>query len=121
MLLFGIFPILSLLIVFMSPESPHWLIFKGKNEDALKSLTVLRGRNNIEIINTEYESIVRSTEAQSKKADSSINDSEIQKYWKILTDRTFFEPFLLLFLIFAIGLEWGGFPTLAFYMVPFLK
>ena len=36
-------------------------------------------------------------------------------------DPTFLEPFGLVFLIFAIGLEWGGFPTIALYMVPFLK
>ena len=115
---FGFFPIISFIVVFMSPESPHWLIFNGRHEDALKSLTILRGKNNVGIIDTEFGSILRTiAEAQSKETD----DSEIKKYWKILTDPTFLEPFGLVFLIFAVGLEWGGFPAITLYMVPFLK
>ena len=90
MCVFGLFPIISFFVVFMSPESPHWLIFNGRHEDALKSLTILRGKNNAEIINTEFGSILRTiTEVQSKETD----DSELKKYWKILTDPTFLEPF----------------------------
>lgn len=115
---FGLVPIIVFIVVFMSPESPHWLIFNGRHEDALKSLTSLRGKNNVEIINTEFGSILRTiTEVQSKETD----DSEFKRYWKIITDPTFLEPFGLVLLIFAVGLEWGGFPAITLYMVPFLK
>ena len=62
---FGLVPIIVFIVVFMSPESPHWLIFNGRHEDALKSLTSLRGKNNVEIINSEFGSILRTiTEVQ---------------------------------------------------------
>ena len=45
--------------------------------------------------------------------------------WKILwsraTSQEFLKPFLLLNLILNIGLEWAGFPVLAFYMHTILS
>ena len=112
---FAVIPICSFICVLMSPESPHWLKFKSKNEDALKSLILLRGKNNMDIINTEFESISRSSNFIT---DITPKVSVIKKYWKILTDRTFLEPLILLF---VISQDKGGVFAITFYMVPFLQ
>ena len=86
-------------------------------------MITLRGKNNIDLVNAELESICRIvTKVQDTKTSDSFNDeSKKKKYWKIITDERFFKPFGLLFLIFIIGLEWCGSSTITFYMVPFLK
>ena len=108
-------------MVVMSPESPYWLICKSRSEDALKSLIILRGKSNIDLVNKDFASISRNYEIQIEQANLSSHNSKVKNYWNILTDRTFLEPFSLLFLILVIGLEWSGFSTISFYMVPFLK
>ena len=108
-------------MVAMSPESPYWLICKSKSEDALKSLTILRGKSNIDLVNKDFASISRNYEIQIEQANLSSHGGKVKKYWNILTDRTFLEPLSLLFLILVIGIEWSGFSTISFYMVPFLK
>ena len=76
----------------------------------------------MDIINDEIESIAKTIrEGQTKETNELSNECVIRKYWKIVFDRTFLEPFGLVLLIFAIGLEWGGFPAITMYMVPFLK
>ena len=119
--LYAVVPICCLIMVFISPESPYWLICKSRSEDALKSLTILRGKSNIDLVNKEFASISRNYEIQIEQANISSHGGKVKKYWNILTDRTFLEPFSLLFLILVIGLEWSGFSTISFYMVPFLK
>ena len=74
----------------------------------------------MDMINAEIESIEKSiSEGKIKETNQSSKKSLFMKYWKIVTDRTFLEPFCLVLLIFAIGLEWGGFPAITMYMVPF--
>ena len=48
-ILYAVVPICCFIMVFMSPESPYWLICKDRSEDALKSLTILRGKSNIDL------------------------------------------------------------------------
>ena len=115
-------PICCFIIVFMSPESPRWLLIKGRYKEALQSLITLRGKNNMDMINAEIESIEKSiSEGQTNETNQSSKKSVFMKHWKIVTDRTFLEPFCLVLLIFAVGLEWGGFPAITMYMVPFLR
>jgi hypothetical protein len=119
--LYAVVPICCFIMVVMSPESPYWLICKSRSEDALKSLIILRGKSNIDLVNKDFASISRNYEIQIEQANLSSHNSKVKNYWNILTDRTFLEPFSLLFLILVIGLEWSGFSTISFYMVPFLK
>ena len=119
--LYAVVPICCFIMVAMSPESPYWLICKNRSEDALKSLTILRGKSNIDLVNKDFASISRNYEIQIEQENLSSHGGKVKKYWNILTDRTFLEPFSLLFLILVIGLEWSGFSTISFYMVPFLK
>lgn len=41
----GMFPLISMIIIVISPESPSWLISKGRYEEAKKSFNWLRGFN----------------------------------------------------------------------------
>ena len=108
-------PALCFIIVFISPESPRWLIVKGRTQEALQSLTCLRGKENIDIINTEFESIASNVdEGQLKATNNLLSESTLKKHWKIVTDPTFLEPFGLqrsyvpLFTFGWSGLKCGG-------------
>ena len=104
----------------MTPYQKNDYAPEGRAEDALQSLITLRGKNDIDLVNAEFESICRiATKVQDEKA--SMDESEKKEYWKILKDERFLKPLGLLFIIFIIGLEWCGSSTITFYMVPFLK
>ena len=45
----------------------------------------------------------------------------ITRCLSLAVDPTFIKPFSFLCVIFCLALEWGGFPALAFYMVPLLE
>ncbi|CDO92667.1 unnamed protein product [Kluyveromyces dobzhanskii CBS 2104] len=63
--LYYIFPSIIASLVMFIPESPRWLILKGKKEEAMKSLVRLRtGTIHENDISKEYESIVKSVEAE---------------------------------------------------------
>ena len=83
-------------------------------------MITLRGKNDIDLVNAEFESICRIV-TKVQDAKTSTDENEKKKYWKILKDERFLKPFGLLFIIFIIGLEWCGSSTITFYMVPFLK
>lgn len=66
--LYYIFPSVIASLVMFIPESPRWLILKGKKEEAMRSLVRLRNGTiyESEIIN-EYESIISSVEAEKQE------------------------------------------------------
>ena len=105
----------SFIILFFCPESPPWLISKGRLEQAKLSLEKLRGANHTQIIDAEIFRI--STNLQIMKKGE--NETSM-KYLDLLTDSKFLKPFGILLFVFCIGLKWTGLVAIAFYIVPFL-
>ncbi|XP_050533052.1 uncharacterized protein LOC126901007 [Daktulosphaira vitifoliae] len=55
----SIIPIISIILVFLIPESPIWLLSRGKSVDAMKSLCWLRGWVEPREVKQEYEELVQ--------------------------------------------------------------
>ena len=76
--LYAVVPICCFIMVVMSPESPYWLICKSRSEDALKSLTILRGKSNIDLVNKDFASISRNYEIQIEQANLSSHGGKVK-------------------------------------------
>ncbi|XP_066909600.1 facilitated trehalose transporter Tret1 [Halyomorpha halys] len=65
----GSLPIIFIIIFFGMPESPYWLLMKGKKEKAAKSLAWLRGLENSSEVKEELETLenVVTEEMRNKK------------------------------------------------------
>ena len=110
-----IIPISSFIILFFCPESPPWLISKGRLEQAKLSLEKLRGANHTQIIDAEMFRI--STKLQILRKGE---NEPSMRYLDLLMDSKFLKPFGILLFVFCIGLKWTGLVAIAFYIVPFL-
>ena len=76
--LYAVVPICCFIMVAMSPESPYWLICKSRSDDALKSLTILRGKSNIDLVNKDFASISRNYEIQIEQANLSSHGGKVK-------------------------------------------
>ena len=122
------FPAISILLVFwLVPDSPVWLLMKHRENDAKKALMVLRG--NEQIADLELKAIRDNLEHQINLEKEILNEDQNRTRWysglleiyDSFRDSTFLKPFGVLLVIFCIGLEWAGFPAIAFYMVNLLE
>ena len=80
--------------VFFAPDSPYWLLEKGKEEEARKSLSILRGKHYD--IETEFQEML------TKKKAKDPNKSVIS----ILFSKLFFQPFIRIGSLMVIT-QWG--------------
>ena len=129
MYIMGAFPAISIIFVWwLVPESPVWLLMRNRKEDARKALMILRG--NPVVVDIEINAISANLEMQLGIENGSEKHVEEHKrrwyesvveIYHIFHDSSFLKPFAILIVIFCIGLEWGGFPAIAFYMVTLLQ
>ena len=110
-------PVFSFFALIFCPESPVWLMTKGRNQEARGSLEKLRGVENEDIIEAELNRIDLNLRIEAKEEEILAE----HKLWDILVDPTFYKPFALLMLLFCINLEWCGLAAVGFYFVPLLK
>ena len=68
----------------------------------------------------ELGKIKKNLESSKSKDDASWREKLLETLSKMCR-REFWKPFLFLNLILTFGLEWAGFPALAFYMHSILK
>ena len=92
----------------------------------LDALTRLRGAENSDIIRAEFNRISTNLKIIQKENEISHQNkkswiSPIKHFFHLLVDPTFIKPFSFLLVVFCLALEWGGFPAIAYYMVPLLK
>ena len=99
-------------------------MLEGRDKEGKQALERLRGANNIDIIEAEFNMIMINLKNEEK--EMSINNessckSQMKDMCNFLTDMTFLKPFAYLMFVFLIGMEWTGFPAIAFYMVSLLR
>ena len=88
------------------------------------ALTVLRGKNNLEIVSNELKNIIENMDQAQQNVKTSDHGSMLKlfkKYCEILTDPTFLKPFGVLLLLFPYALNWTGIDAVQFYFVPILR
>ncbi|KAG4080309.1 hypothetical protein HA402_010801 [Bradysia odoriphaga] len=101
----AVFPLLSITALFFVPESPHWLLFKNRTDDARKSLAWLRGWVPIERIESEFreiQSVMKKLPSESVSVASSTSKGKCGAAVPY-TKKSFLVPYGLVTLTFFIG------------------
>lgn len=117
-----IFPILSITALFFVPESPHWLLTKGRTVEAQKALAWLRGWVPVNQVKVEYDEIYDLLVLQpahnsaNNSSGRSACDQTVSRYLK----KSFMRPYALIALTFFIG-HFSGKTTLQTYAVQVRK
>lgn len=114
-------PILSFILLSIVKESPSWLLRQDREDEAYSALFFYRGSEFV--VREELDKMkenIRRLEKQ-KEAYGTSKVQQLKAKIKRMVDPSFLKPFLLLNLMLNIGLEWGGFPALAFYMHTILE
>lgn len=106
-------PLISFLCTLLAPESPSWLLSKGKVEHALKSFKWLRGMDDES--SQEFENMVVNQNTSASVGNYS---------WAILKDNirqpTFLKPLCIL-LGFFLTMQFAGVNAVSFYSVSIMK
>jgi len=113
-------PILSFSLLAFFKETPTWFLKKGREDEAYNALFFYRG--NEFIVREELERIkenLRRIEKQNE-ANGSSTIQQLKNKFSRMSESSFLKPFLLILLMLN-GLEFGGFPALAFYMHSILE
>ena len=107
-------PIFSLGLLFISPESPSWLVSKSREEKAKDSLVELRGANNMDIIVEEFGRILAN--------DMLYNEDYITIKERIfhISTLAFLKPFGIVLVLRTFGMILSGTPIIAYFFVPLL-
>ncbi|XP_075211824.1 facilitated trehalose transporter Tret1-like isoform X1 [Lycorma delicatula] len=105
-----VFPVIAICALCGVPESPHWLIVKGRIEDAEKSLQWLRGWVKSSQVQAELSHLV-------KAIQSSISQEQKEApSWEAFTKRSFIHPYILVSMAFFVG-HFCGMTTLQTFAV----
>ncbi|KAL1129020.1 hypothetical protein AAG570_013552 [Ranatra chinensis] len=110
-----IFPVVSFISICFIPESPHWLVGRGRTEDAEKSLRWLRGWCGPAAVSEELEGLVKTTLVK-----EGANEAETPFTWDPYLHRGFLHPFALVIMSFFIG-HFSGMSTLQTYAVSIFE
>ncbi|XP_060827367.1 facilitated trehalose transporter Tret1-like isoform X1 [Bombus pascuorum] len=101
--------ILSLALTRMIPETPSWLVARGRNEEAKESLLWLRGSSLT--TDREYEELCEANVKREEGKESLLKALHMPSVWK---------PFLVLFAFFALQ-QMSGIYIILFYTVSILE
>lgn len=106
-------PLISFFCMLLAPESPSWLLSKGKVENALKSFKWLRGMDDEST--QEFENMVVNQNTSANVGNYS---------WAVLKENirqpTFLKPLFIL-LGFFLTMQFAGVNAVSFYSVTIMK
>lgn len=120
-------PVLNFIALFFVPETPHWLVSKGRIERAEKALRWLRGWTTKERVADEFQGIQTFVQ-QSKSCDGCLEQEQlcphpeptlIDKLAEFKRKRTL-KPFFIVITLFAI-LQYSGTFAMTPYVVNIFK
>lgn len=101
----------NLMIVLYSPESPSYLVSKGRYDDCRKTFHWLRGYEEEE----ELEKMIK-TDVENKEGRflHKKTESKLDYYKKVFRKKEFYKPLILVVHLYMIG-QWSGANILAAY------
>lgn len=96
-----ILPVITISALFFVPESPHWLLVKGRDEEARDSLCWLRGWVPFHCVETEFNIIYESL--TQKRNETLSGRRNCAKRFAPYKKRGFLRPFGLISLLLWVG------------------
>ncbi|CAI6369511.1 unnamed protein product [Macrosiphum euphorbiae] len=113
-----VFPILTIIILFTTPESPMWLLANGKHSKAHRNLLKLRGKVSHEKCENEFQEMIKyNVPAKSDKPNHNNNTNA----WKQLFKPEVLRPFRLMMLYFFFKNLFSVLPLLPYLVSIFNK
>ena len=103
-LVFSALPVAGLLHILTIPESPHWLVMKGRTRQALKALVRLRGADYDCL--RERDHLEKSYQSQTTVRTAGREDSK-KKLSERVRDPDIWKPFLIVNLMFFVQVGTG--------------
>ena len=114
-----VWPCSTFILLFVCPESPTWLMNKGRKDLALSTLMGLRGDS--EATKKEVTRIENNLEKQKCSKREARKPSYIKDQLSIIMKGTFIRPCIVVTTLTAIFHKWTGGPLIQFYTVDILK
>ncbi|XP_031344097.1 facilitated trehalose transporter Tret1-like isoform X2 [Photinus pyralis] len=110
------FPLLAFVLLFFIPESPHWLIMRGKKETAHKNLAWLRGWTTLDEVEGEFLTLCGRCDTEQEAKASSSREAVRGSMFKKYMEKRFLWPLSLVCFIFFLS-HFNGSCTLQTYAV----
>lgn len=95
-------PVFTISALFFVPESPYWLLTKGREEETKRALCWLRGWVPFEKVEDEYNQIHDALETKRLEAEA-VSQLPFYKRMEPFSKRSFIVPFILVSGTFLIG------------------
>ena len=115
----AIWPILNFIFLFACPESPTWLVNKGRSQEA--KCMIEKIRMNDRVAKLEIARMEKNKKAQELRCQEDKDRSYIANTLNVIGRGTFIRPFLVLTFILSFSIQWSGAPAMGLYLVDILK